>query len=130
MWAVDLNYAYTQTKYTVSYTSDPANKQVGGVPRNIAGGGLTFYPVPKASITTTLRYVSTSWLNTTNSLVVPTYTIVGLRANYEVAKNTTIYASVVNLLNRQYITFGTGSNASSYLNGMPQAFSAGARIIF
>jgi len=56
--------------------------------------------------------------------------VVGLRANYEMAKNTMIYASAVNLLNRQYITPGTGSNNTSYIQGMSQALSVGARIIF
>ena len=75
-------------------------------------------------------YVGSSWLDNSNTLPVASYAIVGLRANYEVTKNATIYASAVNLFNRQYITFGTGSNNSSYTLGMPQALSVGARIIF
>jgi len=129
-WAIDLNYAYTQTKLTMSTTSDPINKQVGGVPRNIAGAGLTYYPAPKASITTTIRYVGTSWLNTSNTLIVPSYAVVGLRANYELDKNVVMFASVVNLFNRQYITFGSGASVSSYLNGMPQSINVGARVTF
>jgi len=129
-WAMDLNYAYTQTKLTMSTTSDPINKQVGGVPRNIAGAGITYYPVPKASITTTIRYVGTSWLNTSNTLIVPSYAVVGLRANYEIEKNIMMFASVVNLFNRQYINFGTGSSVSSYTQGMPQSFNVGAKITF
>ena len=129
-WATDVNYAFTSTKLTMSATSDPTNKQVGGVPQNIAGGGLTYYPVPQASLTATVRYVGSSWMNTSNTLPVAAYAVVGLRANYEVTKNATIYASAVNLFNRQYITFGTGSNNSSYVMGMPQALSVGARIIF
>ena len=129
-WATDVNYAFTSTKLTMSATSDPINKQVGGVPQNIAGGGLTYYPIPNASFTATVRYVGSSWLNTNNTLPVASYAVVGLRANYEVTKNTTVYASAVNLLNRQYITFGTGTSSTSYTQGMPQAISVGARIIF
>jgi iron complex outermembrane receptor protein len=129
-WATDANYAFTSTKLTMSATSDPTNKQLGGVPQNILGGGLTYYPVPQASLTATVRYVGSSWMNTSNTLPVAAYAVVGLRANYEVTKNATIYASAVNLFNRQYITFGTGSNNSSYVLGMPQAISVGARIIF
>ena len=129
-WATDANYAFTSTRLTMSATSDPTNKQVGGVPQNILGGGLTYFPVPQASLTATVRYVGSSWMNTANTLPVAAYAVVGLRANYEVTKNTTIYASAVNLFNRQYITFGTGSNTSSYVLGMPQAISVGARIIF
>lgn len=129
-WATDANYAFTSTKLTMSATSDPINKQVGGVPQNILGGGLTYFPVPQASLTATIRYVGSSWMNTANTLPVAAYAVVGLRANYEVTKNTTVYASAVNLFNRQYITFGTGNNTSSYVLGMPQAISLGARIIF
>ena len=129
-WAADANYAFTSTKLIMSATSDPTNKQVGGVPQNILGGGLTYYPVPQASLTATVRYVGSSWLDTKNLYGVPAYAVVGLRANYEMNKNTTIYASAVNLFNRQYITFGTGSSSSSYIQGMPQAISVGARIIF
>ena len=129
-WATDANYAFTSTKLTMSATSDPTNKQVGGVPQNILGGGLTYYPVPQASLTATVRYVGSSWMNTANTLPVAAYAVVGLRANYEMTKNTTVYASAVNLFNRQYITFGTGSNNTSYVMGMPQAISVGARIIF
>ncbi len=129
-WATDANYAFTSTKLTNSATSDPTGKQVGGVPQNIAGGGLTYYPIPNASLTATVRYVGSSWLNTNNTLPVASYAVVGLRANYEVTKNATVYASAVNLFNRQYITFGTGSSSTSYTQGMPQAISVGARIIF
>lgn len=129
-WATDLNYAFTSTKLTMSTTSDPINKQVGGVPQNITGGGLTYYPVPNASLTATVRYVGSSWLNTNNTLPVASYAVVGLRANYEMTKNTTVYASAVNLFSRQYITFGTGTSSTSYTQGMPQAISLGARIIF
>jgi iron complex outermembrane receptor protein len=114
----------------MSATSDPANKQVGGVPRNIAGAGLTYYPIPKASITTTLRYVGSSWMNTRNTLYVPSYTIVGLRANYEISSNVVMFASIVNLFNRQFITFGTGSTSVDYTQGTPQSINLGAKITF
>jgi iron complex outermembrane receptor protein len=129
-WALDLNYAYTQTKLTMSATSDPANKQVGGVPRNIAGAGITYYPIPKASITTTMRYVGSSSLNTRNTLIVPSYTIFGLRANYELNRNIVMFASVVNLFNREFITFGTGSSSVDYTQGTPQSIAIGAKITF
>jgi iron complex outermembrane receptor protein len=129
-WATDANYAFTSTKLTMSATSDPTGRQVGGVPQNILGGGLTYYPIPKASLTATVRYVGSSWLNTANTLPVASYAVVGLRANYEFDKSTSIYASAVNLFNRQYNTFGTGGSNTSYVVGSPQAINVGARIIF
>jgi iron complex outermembrane receptor protein len=74
--------------------------------------------------------VGSSWLNTANTLPVASYAVVGLRANYQASKNTTIYASAVNLLNRQYNTFGTGGSNTSYVVGSPQSINVGARIIF
>lgn len=129
-WATDANYAFTSTKLTMSATSDPTGNQVGGVPQNILGGGVTYYPIPDASFTATVRYVGSSWLNTANTLPVASYAVVGLRANYQASKNTTIYAAAVNLLNRQYNTFGTGGSNTSYTVGSPQSINVGARVVF
>ncbi len=129
-WATDINYAFTSTKLTWTATTDPIGKQIGGVPQNILGGGLTYFPIPQASLTATVRYIGSSWMDNSNTLPVAAYAVVGLRANYEVTKNATVYASAVNLFNRQYITFGTGSSNTGYVLGMPQSINVGARIIF
>jgi len=128
-WGLDGGYSYTKTTLTWSATSDPINTQVGGVPRNMANAGLTYYPVPQASLTTTVRYVGNSWM-ATGSLPVPAYAVVGLKANYQVTSQAAVFASVVNLFNRQYVTFNIASQASSYQAGMPQAITVGARIQF
>jgi iron complex outermembrane receptor protein len=95
----------------------------------MANAGLTYYPVSRASLTTTVRYVGNSWMST-GSLPVPAYAIVGLKANYEVTPQASVFASVVNLLNRQYVTFNIASQASAYQAGMPQAITVGARLQF
>jgi iron complex outermembrane receptor protein len=128
-WGLDGGYSYTKTTLTWSATSDPINTQVGGVPRNMANAGLTYYPVPQASLTTTVRYVGNSWM-ATGSLPVPAYAVVGLKANYQLTPQAAVFASVVNLFNRQYVTFNIASQASSYQAGMPQAITVGARIQF
>ena len=128
-WALDGGYSYTNTILTWTATTDPINAQVGGVPRNMANAGLTYYPVPRASLTTTVRYVGNSWMST-GSLPVPAYALVGLKANYELTPQASIFASVVNLLNRQYVTFNIASQASAYQAGMPQAITVGARLQF
>ena len=114
---------------TWTATSDPTNTQVGGVPKNIANAGVTYYPVPQASLTTTVRYVGNSSM-ATGSLPVPAYAVVGLKANYQVTPHASVFASVVNLFNRQYVTFSIASQASAYQAGMPQAISVGARVTF
>ena len=128
-WALDGGYSYTRTVLTWSATTDPVNTQVGGVPMNMANAGVTYYPVPEASLTTTVRYVGNSWM-ATGSLPVPAYAVVGLKANYQVTPQASIFASVVNLFNRQYVTFNIASQASAYQAGMPQAVSVGTRITF
>ncbi len=128
-WAIDGGYSYTRTVLTWSATTDPTNTQVGGVPMNMANVGITYYPVPQASLTTTVRYVGNSWMST-GSLPVPAYAVVGLRANYQLTQQASIFASVVNLFNRQYVTFNIASSANTYQAGMPQAISVGARINF
>jgi iron complex outermembrane receptor protein len=132
MWAADAGYTYTRTWLTWTTTSDApyVGNQVGGVPTNIGNAGLTYFPVPKASITANLRYVGNSWMNTSHSLPVPAYAVVGLRANYDVTQQASVFASVVNLFNRNYITFNSATQASSYQAGMPQAITVGGRIIF
>jgi len=128
-WAIDGGYTYTRTILTWSATSDPINTQVGGVPQNMANAGLTYYPAPRASLTTTVRYVGNSWMST-GSLPVPAYALVGLKANYELTPQASVFASVVNLFNRQYVTFNIASQASAYQAGMPQAITVGARLQF
>jgi len=129
-WALDGGYSYTRTVLTWSATTDPINGQVGGVPMNMANAGITYYPIPQASVSTTVRYVGNSWMDTAHLYPVPAYAVVGLRANYQVTPQASVFASVVNLFNRQYVTFNIASAASSYQAGMPQAISVGARITF
>jgi len=128
-WAVDAGYSYTNTILTWSGTTDPINTQVAGVPKNMANMGLSYFPVPEASLTTTVRYVGNSWM-ATGSLPVPAYAVVGLKANYQVTPQASVYASVVNLFNRQYVTFNIASSSTQYQAGMPQAITVGARVTF
>jgi outer membrane receptor protein involved in Fe transport len=128
-WAVDGGYSYTRTVLTWTTTTDSINTQIGGVPMNMANAAITYYPVPQASLTTTVRYVGNSWM-ATGTLPVPAYAVIGLRANYQVTPQAAVFASVVNLLNRQYVTFNIASQATAYQAGMPQAITVGARITF
>ena len=129
-WSLDGGYTYTLTRLTWTATSDPTNSQVGGVPQNLGTAGITYYPLPKASLTATVRYAGNSWMDTAHAFPVPAYAVVGFRANYEITPQATIFASVVNLFNRQYVTFNIANSASSYQAGMPLAVSVGARLVF
>ncbi|QWE01039.1 TonB-dependent receptor [Polynucleobacter sp. JS-Mosq-20-D10] len=134
-WSADAGYTYTRAYViwnaaSVAAALNPLNTQLGGVPQNMGNAALTYYPVPRASLTANVRYIGNSWMDPAHSLPVPAYAIIGMRANYEITPQVSINASVVNLLNRQYITFGSGTSQTSYTMGMPQAITVGARIIF
>jgi iron complex outermembrane receptor protein len=134
-WAADAGYTYTRAYViwnaaSVSPALNPLNTQLGGTPQNMGNAALTYYPAPKASLTANVRYIGNSWMDPAHSLPVPAYAIVGMRANYELTSQVSINASVVNLLNRQYITFNSNSSQTGYTMGMPQAITVGARIIF
>jgi iron complex outermembrane receptor protein len=96
---------------------------------NMANAAITYYPVPEASITSSIRYVGNSWM-ATGTLPVPAYAVIGLKANYQVTPKASVFASVVNLFNRQYVTFNIASQASAYQAGMPQAITVGAKLDF
>jgi iron complex outermembrane recepter protein len=134
-WATDASYTYTRAFVTWNATSvdaslNPLRTQLGGTPQNMGYAGLTYYPLPKASLSANVRYIGNSWMDPAHSLPVPAYAVIGMRANYELTQDVSLYASVVNLFNRQYITFNSGTSQSSYTMGMPQAITIGGRFIF
>ncbi|MBU3580369.1 TonB-dependent receptor [Polynucleobacter sp. 73C-SIWE] len=131
-WATDLSYTLTKAVLTSTYGAissalNPTGVQIAGTPRNMGSANITYYPVSKTSLTATVRYIGNSWYDTAHTLPIPAYAVLGARVNHEMSPNTTVYLSVVNLLNRNYITFSSGSQ---YIAGQPQTITAGARIIF
>jgi iron complex outermembrane receptor protein len=131
-WATDLGYTLTKAVLTSTYGAisqalNPTGVQIAGTPRNMGSASLTYFPIPKASLTASVRYIGNSWYDTAHTSPIPAYAVVGARANYEVTPNATVYLSAVNLLNRNYITFGSGSQ---YTAGQPQTITVGGRITF
>lgn len=131
-WATDLGYTLTRAVLTwtggqIDKVLNPTGVQIAGTPRNMASANLTYYPTSKTSLTATLRYIGNSWYDTAHTAPVPAYAVVGARVNYEMTQNTTLYLSAVNLLNRNYITYGSGSQ---YIVGQPQSITVGARVTF
>ena len=134
-WAVDGTYTHTNTILTwigsgVSASLNPIGSQVGGVPQNMGYAGVTYMPLPKTSLTANVRYIGNSWLDGAHTLPVPSYAVVGLKVNHQLTPEASVFASVINMFNRSYITYGTGTSQGSYIAGQPQSFTVGARIIF
>ena len=131
-WATDLSYTLTKAVLTSTYGAistalNPTGVQIAGTPRNMGSANITYYPVSKTSLTASVCYIGNSWYDTAHTQPIPAYAVLGARVNHEVTSNTSVYLSVVNLLNRNYITFGSGTQ---YIAGQPQTITAGARIIF
>jgi iron complex outermembrane receptor protein len=131
-WAADLGYTLTKAVLTSTYGAisqalNPTGVQIAGTPRNMGSASFTYFPIPKASLTASVRYIGNSWYDTAHTSPIPAYAVMGARANYEVTPNATIYLSAVNLLNRNYVTFGSGSQ---YIAGQPQTITVGGRITY
>jgi len=131
-WAADLGYTLTKAVLTSTYgaidkTLNPTGLQIAGTPRNMGSANITYYPMPKASLTTSVRYIGNSWYDTAHTLPIPAYAVIGARANYEISPNASIYLSAVNLLNRNFITYSSGSQ---YIAGQPQTITVGGRITY
>jgi iron complex outermembrane receptor protein len=131
-WAADIGYTLTKAVLTSTYGAidkalNPTGVQLAGTPRNMGSASFTYFPIPKASLTASVRYIGNSWYDTAHTSPIPAYAVVGARANYEVTPNATVYLSAVNLLNRNYVTFGSGSQ---YIAGQPQTITVGGRITF
>jgi len=134
-WAVDGTYTHTNTILTwigsgVSAALNPIGSQVGGVPQNMGYAGVTYMPLPKTNLTANVRYIGNSWLDGAHTLPVPSYAVVGLKVNHQLTSEASVFASVINMFNRSYITYGTGTSQGSYIAGQPQSITVGARIIF
>jgi iron complex outermembrane receptor protein len=134
-WALDGTYTHTNTIITwtgagVNTTLNPIGSQVGGVPQNMGYAAVTYTPFEKTSVSANIRYIGNSWMDTPHTLPVPSYAIIGLRANYQVSPQASVFASVVNLFNRTYITYNAATSQASYTLGQPQSVNVGARITF
>jgi iron complex outermembrane receptor protein len=134
-WALDATYTHTNTILTaigqdVSPIANPINTQIGGVPQNMGYAAITYSPFEKTSLSANIRYIGNSWLDTPHTLPVPSYAVIGMRANYQVTPQASIFASVVNLFNRNYITYGAATTQASYTLGQPQSINIGGRITF
>ncbi len=134
-WALDGTYTHTNTILTwtgpgVNTVLNPTGTQIGGIPQNMGYAAVTYTPYEKTSVSANIRYIGNSWMDTPHTLPVPSYAVIGLRANYQVTPQASVFASVVNLFNRTYITYNAATSQASYTLGQPQSVNVGARITF
>lgn len=101
------NMAYIDAKYAKSGTPALVDKTVYGIPDFTAGLMLDYAIAYVDGLSTNvgITYVSKQYLNNTNTLELPDYTILDLGAKYKVklgGVDTTFRANIDNVTNKQY----------------------------
>jgi iron complex outermembrane receptor protein len=133
-WSLYANYSFVratfQSALSVPSPSNPFQDENGdiavmpgdrmpGIPQNRLKLGVDFRLLPQWSVGAQLNYVSSFFYvgDESNQLPpIPGYAILGLHTSYKPLEHLELFASVSNLLNRRYATWGilsdpTGLNA-------------------
>jgi iron complex outermembrane recepter protein len=123
-WSAFANYSFVQATFqsalTVPSPSNPYSDENGdiavvpgdrlpGIPENRLKVGVDFRIIPQWTLGATVNVVSSSFYvgDESNQLPpLPGYTTVNLHASYKPFAHFEIFASVSNLLNRKYATWG------------------------
>ncbi len=128
-FAVDLGYAYTDSHYTSTTTSDPINVQLGAIPKHVATADLSWAPAARLLLRGTLRYSSSMYLDINQTIPQDAFALLGVNASYQVTPQVQLYAAGTNLTNVLYSDAAT-SSASSTTLGMGRAITGGFRWTF
>jgi iron complex outermembrane receptor protein len=123
-WSAFLNYSLVKATFesalTVPSPSNPFQDDAGdiavtpgdqlpGIPEHRLKLGADYRVLPQWNIGATASYVSSSYYvgDEANLLApLPGYTVVNLHTTYQPVQHVEIFASIFNLLNRHYATFG------------------------
>lgn len=100
------NLAYIDVKYTKNTTANIVGKTVEGQPEFTAGLGIDYkLPVDGLTVNARASYVDSQYLNNTNTLELPDYTLFDVGAKYQVnlgGVDTTFRANIDNITNEKY----------------------------
>ena len=126
-------YTYTSTYYTAVTTSDPLNKQLSLVPKNVVGVGLNWQASPKFTATIDARYNSTMALNLTSGSTVAQqqagYVVANFSAVYKFSKTLDGFLAVNNVFDKEY-SDSSASKAESWTLAMARSATIGFRSYF
>ncbi len=131
------NYTHTETYLTRrgSIVTDPLGVQIAAVPKDVALFGLTWMPMAKLRTNAELRYIGRMPIDTTS--VANTVfsqgsaTVFNASVIYTVNKTVDVFASGVNLFNREYSENSyTFAQPFSRTLSMPRMVSAGVKLRF
>ena len=123
--SADAGYAFTDSVIT----DNPANpglvgNQIPDVSRHAGSLGLTWAPASGPSVTFRGRALSRRYADDSNQLAMDPHLVLDLFASYPVARALEAFASVENLLDRQYVS---DANVGRRL-GPPRAVFVGLRL--
>ena len=100
------NLAYIDVKYEKNTTANIVGNTVEGQPKFTAGIGIDYQlPVDGFSVNARANYVDSQYLNNTNTLELPDYTLLDVGAKYKTnigGVDTTFRANVDNVTNEKY----------------------------
>jgi iron complex outermembrane receptor protein len=126
-------YTYTSTYYTAVTTSDPVNKQLSLVPKNVVGVGLNWQASPKFTATIDARYNSTMALNLTSGSTVAQqqagYVVANFSAVYKFSKTLDGFLAVNNIFDKEY-SDSSASKAENWTLAMARSATIGFRSYF
>ncbi|MFZ7201110.1 TonB-dependent receptor plug domain-containing protein [Avibacterium avium] len=89
------NYTYTQTK-------DSKGQALVRRPKHMANLGLAYQITEALGANVNVNYVGKRFVNYPARIKMPSYTLVGLGANYQVTQNLNVYANLNNLFDKKY----------------------------
>jgi len=100
---LEANYTLTDTKNT-SAGNVNNGKDLARRPKHTANASLTYSWPMEVSTTVAVRYVGDAFDNAANSFVLEDYTLVELRAAWQVMDAVEVYGRIENLFDKDYVT--------------------------
>ncbi len=127
--AATFGYTYARSIVTKN-PLDPLSvgRQLGGVPRNVVSGQLTYTTGWGLRLSTRLRWEDKSWADNDGTLPLGEHFVADLSAAYAVSANYEVFANAENLSDTQYIAHNSGFSAPAL--GQPFTLFAGVRTSF
>ena len=115
--ALNANYTLTIAKFRDGNFGgvDVSGNYVALVPKHRANASLTWKPIPRTTLTTRVSYVGEQYFDNdqrnTFGRKMPDYTVTDLIARYDIG-NWRLGATIYNLFNKKYFTYGIVGGAS------------------
>ncbi|KVN88867.1 TonB-dependent receptor family protein [Burkholderia ubonensis] len=122
------------------FKDDPqyGNNRIAGVPLNVLRATLGYSRPSGFHIAATIDWVpSGAWADDANTLRVPSYTLLGLQAGYDLRNGLSLFVDARNLTNKRYVSdistvanARTASNTAIFYPGEGRSVFAGMRYAF